>query len=67
MRINSGQSERNAGLDVLRSIAIAFVLVYHLPFGDHVAGLGIFGVEIFLTLSGFLVASMIFERFGGIQ
>jgi peptidoglycan/LPS O-acetylase OafA/YrhL len=65
---NAGRNAgRNAGLDLLRAIAIVFVLVYHLPFGDAVQGLGLFGVEIFLTLSGFLVATMIFERFGGIQ
>ena len=39
-----------------------FVLIYHLPFGDRVETLAVFGVEMFLTLSGFLVATMIFER-----
>ena len=63
----TAHGERNAGLDVLRGIAIAFVLVYHLPQGDAFGGLGIIGVEIFLTLSGYLVAAMIFERFDGIR
>lgn len=67
MRIETKHIERNSGLDLLRSIAIGFVLIYHLPFGDRIQALGLFGVEIFLTLSGFLVAGMIFERFGGIS
>ena len=66
MRPDLKQIERNAGLDLLRALAIAFVLIYHLPFGDAVGGLGLYGVEIFLTLSGFLVATMFFERFGGV-
>ena len=67
MRIETKHLNRNPGLDLLRAIAIGFVLVYHLPFADRVQALGVFGVEIFLTLSGFLVAGMIFERFGGIR
>lgn len=53
---------KNFGLDVVRSLAIIFVLIDHSqPFwdriwpGDFVANVGIVGVELFFVLSGFLL------------
>ena len=58
---------RNAGLDLLRCLAILPVIVFHaVPGGAVLEQLGDIGVEIFFVLSGFLVAQMVFERFGAI-
>ncbi len=60
--------QRNLGLDILRSAAIVGVIIYHLfwylPGGD----LGsMVPVELFFSLSGFLIAQMIVERFDRIS
>ncbi len=56
---------RNIGLDISRSTAIILVLLAHsklyfpLTFYNLLETLGIFGVEIFFTLSGFLIGQII--------
>ncbi len=64
MPTSSKSHQRNVGLDVLRCCAILPVLIYHTPL-SHAAleQLGYIGVEIFFSLSGFLVMQMIAERF----
>lgn len=62
-------SKRNFGLDLLRSIAIAFVLVSHslayLPVNAHdlIRGFLIDGVAVFFVLSGFLIGSIMLKSF----
>lgn len=57
-----------AGLDHLRALAITMVFVYHYRLFDHPAWidtLGSFGwtgVDLFFVLSGYLIASQIFEK-----
>ncbi|MDY6055748.1 acyltransferase family protein [Micrococcus sp.] len=48
------------GLDGLRSLAVALVIAYHLgvPFADG----GLLGVGVFFTLSGFLITSLLLNR-----
>ena len=59
---------RNSGLDLLRCCAIMPVLIYHSPLvNGFLEQLGYIGVEIFFSLSGFLVLKMIAERFDKIQ
>jgi peptidoglycan/LPS O-acetylase OafA/YrhL len=63
------KSERNFGLDVLRSAAIVLVLVSHgskfFPtsltqnYPDTFWSLGVFGVELFYALSGFLIGGLL--------
>ena len=60
--------QRLPGLDVLRALAIAWVMAYHLvsygPFFGPVLGpiadLGWMGVDLFFVLSGFLVGGQVF-------
>ena len=60
----SKSNPRTIGLDILRCCAILPVLIYHTPL-SHAAleQFGFIGVEIFFSLSGFLVMQMIVERF----
>jgi peptidoglycan/LPS O-acetylase OafA/YrhL len=62
---------RYFGLDILRAVAIVFVLITHAAvfFPDPnfityglLPGLGFVGVEIFFGLSGFLIGSILLER-----
>ena len=46
------------GLDGLRAVAVAAVVVYHLGTG-HVTG-GFLGVDLFFVLSGFLITTLLF-------
>jgi len=52
---------RSRSLDGVRAIAIAMVVVFHSL--RHVAG-GYIGVEIFFTLSGFLITSLLLGEIG---
>jgi peptidoglycan/LPS O-acetylase OafA/YrhL len=60
--------QRLPGLDVLRALAIAWVMAYHLvsygprfgPVLGPVADLGWMGVDLFFVLSGFLVGGQVF-------
>lgn len=48
------------GLDGLRGLAVAGVVAFHAGFGGMVGGY--LGVSTFFTLSGFLIASLLFAR-----
>jgi peptidoglycan/LPS O-acetylase OafA/YrhL len=56
---------RNAGLDLVRAIAVLLVVVFHTPMGQSLEIAGLLSVEIFFVLSGFLVTQMLIERFDG--
>lgn len=64
-------SERKHGLDLLRAVAILFVLIHHIPRlpGQYfpqwfvaISDVGWSGVDLFFVLSGFLIASQVFNR-----
>src|SRR5262245_36859760 len=48
------------GLDGLRAISVAAVVVYHAGFGWMHGGF--FGVEVFFVVSGFLITSLLIEE-----
>ena len=50
-------SQRNFGLDVLRAAAIVMVLVSHTA--NALNFLGVYGVELFFVLSGFLIGDIL--------
>ena len=59
---------RFAGLDTLRAIATAMVMLYHFGLQDFipqgltsVASVGWIGVDLFLVLSGFLIGSQLIK------
>ena len=60
------------GLDGLRGLAVAAVLLYHLGQANNLAGLhdvsrgGFLGVSAFLTLSGFLITSLLILEYESI-
>lgn len=62
---------RSFGLDVLRSLAIALVLIAHskplvallLPYSSLLSIGGFWGVELFFTLSGFLVGRILLKTY----
>ncbi len=49
------------GLDGLRGLAVALVVVFHLDVGILTGGY--LGVSVFFTLSGFLITTLLLERF----
>src|SRR5690606_19050329 len=51
---------RYAGLDGLRAVAVALVVVYHL-FPPAIAG-GFIGVDVFFVISGFLITSLLLRE-----
>lgn len=61
-----GRAPRAHGLDIVRAVAIAWVMLYHamnlglVPDPDHwVVAFGWMGVDLFFVLSGFLIASQL--------
>lgn len=60
--------QRNFGLDLARSFAIVPVVMFHVPLNLPMHRFyGVIGVEVFFTLSGFLIVQMIFERFASLR
>ncbi len=58
MSPSSPHIPRYAGLDGLRAIAVALVLIYHLFPGAGLAS-GFVGVDVFFVVSGFLITSLL--------
>jgi len=56
----SRRSPHIGGLDGLRAIAVALVLVYH--FFPHALPGGFLGVDVFFVISGFLITSLLLEE-----
>ena len=60
---------RAPGLDLLRAVAIVWVMYYHaqimdlVPDSDQVARFGWMGVDLFFALSGFLIAGQLLRPF----
>ena len=54
-------STRSFGLDLLRTLAIGFVLLAH--FAKVFDSIGFWGVELFFALSGFLIGKIIWENY----
>jgi peptidoglycan/LPS O-acetylase OafA/YrhL len=54
-------SNRNFGLDLIRAISITLVVVSHFAVSN--IELGVWGVEIFFVLSGFLIGQIIIKDF----
>lgn len=55
---------RRPGLDGLRAVAVLLVIVSHcLPANTNTYALGVAGVSMFFTLSGFLITTLLLEEF----
>ncbi len=53
---------RNFGLDIIRAVSIILVLLSHAFTFEHVE-LGVWGVEVFFVLSGFLIGQILIRDF----
>ena len=56
-------AERLQGLDGLRAVAVVAVLLYHLGL-PHVADAGFLGVDVFFTISGFIITALLLREHG---
>jgi peptidoglycan/LPS O-acetylase OafA/YrhL len=68
-KTNSTISHKLHGLDHLRTLAIAFVFIFHYgnifqspPWVTFIGKFGWTGVDLFFVLSGYLIASQLFEK-----
>ncbi len=62
MNYNSLFKSRNFGLDIIRALSIILVLLSHLFTFDTIE-LGVWGVEVFFVLSGFLIGQILIRDF----
>ncbi|MEI6664705.1 MAG: acyltransferase [Chloroflexota bacterium] len=53
------QLHRSPALDGLRGLAIVAVVLFHLPTRDVISRGGLFGVDVFFALSGFLITALL--------
>ncbi len=60
-RIPSSPAARFAGLDGMRAIAVALVVVYHLFPQSPLRG-GFLGVDVFFVISGFLITTLLLRE-----
>ncbi len=60
-------SHRSVGLDILRAVAIGLVLLAHIPLEGKDSliwfAFGMWGVELFFVLSGFLITGLLYRVF----
>src|SRR5689334_20824119 len=63
-RIPSSPPARFAGLDGMRAIAVALVVVYHLFPQSPVRG-GFLGVDVFFVISVFLITTLLLREHAG--
>ena len=56
------QKQHLGGLDGLRAVAVLAVILYHLNLSNFFSG-GFLGVDIFFTLSGFLITSLLLKEY----
>ncbi len=61
----STQLRRQFGLDIVRSAAITLVLISH--FIKKFESIGIWGVELFFALSGFLIGGILWRTFSRVE
>src|ERR1035437_361726 len=54
--------KRNFGLDIIRAISISLVIIAH-SFAIKNVELGVWGVEVFFVLSGFLIGQILIRDF----
>ena len=59
--VAAAQSPRLAGLDGLRGVAVLAVILYHLGL-PHVAEAGFLGVDVFFTISGFIITALLLRE-----
>src|ERR1700687_860940 len=55
--------QRTVELDVLRGFAILLVMGVHVPAYPIWSTVGIFGVDLFFVLSGFLISTLLFSEY----
>ncbi len=54
---------RSPALEGLRGLAIVAVVLFHLPTRDLISRGGLFGVDVFFALSGFLITALLIREF----